>query len=134
MNFFTEIEAINQRIDIEHPSNADILAIAEACRWASVNTLWLTDGTRESEPACEPKAHSHFFGNYGTDRIRKAVEAYARSYRGSFEFAVSMKDAIAEHGKLTSPQAAGMLNTMIANAKRAAKRTGDLPVELERAA
>lgn len=131
MNFFTEIERINDAIDPEHPTDADWLAIAKACRWKAVNLSgnW-RDGTEVKTPASEPKAHSHFFANYGTDRIRKAVETYTREYRGLFEFAREMKFEQRENGKLTAKQAAGMLNVAIADAKKRAKRTGDLPAEL----
>lgn len=101
---FSEVERINQRIDPLAPSDADLLAIGQA----------LGGG----------KAHKGFFG-YGTDRIKLAVEQYARTYRGSFDFMVKMREVLRVQGTLTHHQASAVLNCMLADARKRSRRTGN---------
>jgi hypothetical protein len=55
------------------------------------------------------------------------AEDYAAAYDGDFEFMVEMKTVARQRGYLSMKQAAGVLNVLIADARRGAKRLGDLP-------
>jgi hypothetical protein len=123
INFNREIERINDRIDVTDPSREDLLALAEACRWASV----VYDEAGHARPASPAKAGHHFFANYGTKRLKLMAEDYAAAYDGDFEFMVEMKTVARQRGYLSMKQAAGVLNVLIADARRGAKRLGDLP-------
>jgi hypothetical protein len=130
INFNREIERINDRIDITDPSREDLLALAEACRWASV----VYDEAGHARPASPAKAGHHFFANYGTKRLKLMAEDYAAAYDGDFEFMVEMKTVVRQRGYLSMKQAAGVLNVMLNTVTRAARRTGDLPAALARVA
>lgn len=126
LNFNREIERINDRIDITDPSRADLLALAEACRWASV--------TPEGRPAAPAKAGNHFFANYGTKRLKLMAEDYAAAYDGDFDFMLAMRTAVRSRGYLSMKQAAGVLNVLLNDVTRTARRTGDLPAALAQVA
>jgi hypothetical protein len=123
INFNREIERINDRIDITDPAREALLALAEACRWASV----VYDEAGHARPAAPAKAGNHFFANYGTKRLKLMTEDYAAAYEGDFEFMVEMKKIARQRGYLSMKQAAGVLNVLLADARRNAKRLGDLP-------
>lgn len=130
INFNREIERINDRIDITDPARDDLLALAEACRWASV----VYDEAGRAHPAAPAKAGDHFFANYGTKRLKLMAEDYAAAYEGDFDFMLAMKARVQASGYLTMKQAAGVLNTMLNQVTRAARRTGDLPAALAQVA
>lgn len=119
MNYWSEIEKINARIDIEHPSPADLIAIAVASSHRNpVQVGRYGTGACTFEPGPE-KVLRHQMGEYGTNRIRKAVIHYTRNYQGRFNTAIGLRKRVLKTGTLTLDQYTTMINHMIAQARKA---------------
>lgn len=116
-NYYATVEKINSRIDITNPDDADLIELAEISRWHTLVQTYHPDGPYTFEPD-RPRIKPTQVAEFGFNRIRKTAEFYAETYHGDFEFMVAMRAEMAETGRLTVAQAAGVLNSMIAEAKQ----------------
>lgn len=75
----------------------------------TIKSAWLERG--------KAKFDDLFVGQH--PELRRAAEAYARSYNGSFDYMVEMKAKALDAGRLTLSQARGVLNCAAAELRRA---------------
>lgn len=121
-NYYATVEAINNRIAIENPDDADLLELAEISRWHSLVQTYHPDGPYTFEPD-RPRIKPTQVGEFGFDRIRKTAEFAAETYKGDFTFMIAMRAEMTDKGRLTIAQTAAVLNTLVAQARRRRRYT-----------
>lgn len=116
--YYQALGPLNERIDVLNPDPDDLIELGEI---SAIRNQGITSRFGERPIVISPgpkKVRDVQVGEFGFDRIRLAAQHYAETYSGDFEFMIAMKAEMREHNRLTNKQVAGVLNTMIAEARR----------------